>query len=273
MSYATKSLDPGLQYSISLRIKHRSLFLKVAIMKRRWIASIAFVFSSRIIVVKCLREEATSKPTPSWVDDKNATLLDVFGEVAKDILINRMIPDTEASCDWHWMHLRCEPYCSCSLQPLWGDYHLGRSCRSRVIIEEGNVNYERKGDGVDTSDIIEKDDGKIPNCDLPPDTIAYKGMNGVVQGVKFTWKKINLRRRVENAKYKACDSFFKIEIHESSNNETDDDGGILEKPVRALRKSLNCNARRADDMDQNQTPNIEFITEGEGNTEQLKFES
>eukprot|EP00553_Chaetoceros_curvisetus_P003782 CAMPEP_0204612744 /NCGR_PEP_ID=MMETSP0717-20131115/806_1 /ASSEMBLY_ACC=CAM_ASM_000666 /TAXON_ID=230516 /ORGANISM="Chaetoceros curvisetus" /LENGTH=116 /DNA_ID=CAMNT_0051624943 /DNA_START=862 /DNA_END=1212 /DNA_ORIENTATION=+ len=93
----------------------------------------------------------------------------------------------------------------------------------------------------------------------------YKGMNGVVQGVEFTWKKIDMRQRVENTKYIACNSFFEIDIYESSNSKTDDDGGILEKPVIALRKSLNRNARRLDDvdMDQNQTPNIEFITEGE----------
>ena len=33
----------------------------------------------------------TPSENPSWVQDENATLLDIFGEVAKDILTNQMV--------------------------------------------------------------------------------------------------------------------------------------------------------------------------------------
>lgn len=32
---------------------------------------------------------------------------------------------------WDWRSLQCEPACYCSFEFLWGDYHLGRSCRKR----------------------------------------------------------------------------------------------------------------------------------------------
>mmetsp|Transcript_13144 Transcript_13144/g.20492 ORF Transcript_13144/g.20492 Transcript_13144/m.20492 type:complete len:420 (-) Transcript_13144:1046-2305(-) len=62
-------------------------------------------------------------------DDR--TLLDTFGEAAKEYLTQRVIPDTDADCKWDWRYTRCEPFCECHLQPKFGDFHLGRSCRYR----------------------------------------------------------------------------------------------------------------------------------------------
>lgn len=38
-------------------------------------------------------------------DDR--TLLDTFGQVAKDFLTKRVIPDTDAECKWEWRYMRC----------------------------------------------------------------------------------------------------------------------------------------------------------------------
>ena len=81
-----------------------------------------------------------SKPTPSYqfpkVDtndsyDDEQTYLDLFGERAKELLTQHIIPATDADCRWDWRMGRCEPYCECGYYFLWGDYHLGRSCRLR----------------------------------------------------------------------------------------------------------------------------------------------
>jgi hypothetical protein len=204
----------------------------------------------------------------SWMQDENATYLDVFGEVTKDILTNQIIPETTALCDWNWMHLRCEPFCHCSYQPLWGDYHLGRSCRAR----RGRVEEEE-----DAWDRSEGDDGKsndwnqevfLQTCQNPPNTMVYKGMKGIGNGLEFVWNKINWRVRVESARNQMCDTLFQAgvvagastisrERGQGKGEEGDDDGVdddndelnsgdpsrhyLLEKPVRALRKSLHCN--------------------------------
>ena len=62
-------------------------------------------------------------------DDR--TLLDTFGQVAKDYLTTKLIPDTDTDCRWDWRFVRCEPYCQCDFLAKPGDYHLGRSCRRR----------------------------------------------------------------------------------------------------------------------------------------------
>jgi hypothetical protein len=93
-------------------------------------------------------------------EDDDRTLLDIFGEVAKQYLTQRLvssktigtyvrfsplstdskvvglsfpmkIPDTDEDCVWDWRSIRCEPACACSFQLLPWDYHLGRSCRRR----------------------------------------------------------------------------------------------------------------------------------------------
>eukprot|EP01083_Nonionella_stella_P089273 249059_1 len=225
------------------------------------------VLTSKISQATCLQDH--SKPTPSWVDDANATLLDVFGEVAKDILTNKMIPETEASCDWHWMHLRCEPYCTCSYQPLWGDYHLGRSCRARDVFESNRSDSDNRDDDYryESSDAssLNSYQEHISDCDLPPDTILYKGMNGVGRSFRFVWKKMNWRRRADNVKYKVCDSFFKIDgmgdpLSTDSIDENSNESGFFERPVRALRKSLHCDERYIDEVvEPSQSPDIDLV--------------
>lgn len=65
------------------------------------------------------------------IHDDEQTYLDLFGERAKELLTQHIIPTTDASCRWDWRMGRCEPYCECGYYFLWGDYHLGRSCRLR----------------------------------------------------------------------------------------------------------------------------------------------
>lgn len=38
-------------------------------------------------------------------DDR--TLLDTFGQVAKEFLTKKVIPDTDADCKWDWRSVRC----------------------------------------------------------------------------------------------------------------------------------------------------------------------
>ena len=65
-------------------------------------------------------------------EDNEQTLLDLFGEKTKELLTQHIIPSTDVHCNWDWRMGRCEPYCECQFLPLWGDYHLGRSCRYRT---------------------------------------------------------------------------------------------------------------------------------------------
>ncbi|GKY99312.1 hypothetical protein MPSEU_000886300 [Mayamaea pseudoterrestris] len=65
--------------------------------------------------------------------DDDRTLLDVFGEVAKEYLTKKVIPDTDPECRWDWHSLRCESACDCEFRFKPGDYHLGRACRQRRI--------------------------------------------------------------------------------------------------------------------------------------------
>lgn len=65
-------------------------------------------------------------------EDNEQTLLDLFGERAKELLTQHIIPSTDTHCKWDWRMGRCEPYCECEFLYLWGDYHLGRSCRYRT---------------------------------------------------------------------------------------------------------------------------------------------
>ena len=72
-----------------------------------------------------VKERATADPDE--YDER--TLLDTFGEAAKQFLTQRVIPETTAECRWDWRFVRCEPFCDCDFTPKLGDYHLGRACR------------------------------------------------------------------------------------------------------------------------------------------------
>ena len=91
-------------------------------------------------------------------EDDDRTLLDIFGEAAKEYLTKKVvrqwfldlpfqevtaailtvqcrfqIPDTDPECRWNWQNLRCESACDCEFRIKRGDYHLGRACRLRTI--------------------------------------------------------------------------------------------------------------------------------------------
>jgi len=65
--------------------------------------------------------------------DESSTYLDLFGERAKQLLTQHIIPSTDAECKWDWRMGRCEPYCKCSYNFLAGDYHLGRKVRFCIV--------------------------------------------------------------------------------------------------------------------------------------------
>lgn len=75
------------------------------------------------------QESIKTKSSPNYEDEQ--TYLDLFGDRAKELLTQHIIPTTDASCRWDWRMGRCEPYCECGYFYLWGDYHFGRSCRLR----------------------------------------------------------------------------------------------------------------------------------------------
>ena len=74
--------------------------------------------------------DANARTSASHDDEQ--TYLDLFGERAKELLTQHVIPTTDADCRWDWRTGRCEPYCQCAYQFLWGDFHFGRSCRYRL---------------------------------------------------------------------------------------------------------------------------------------------
>ena len=128
------------------------------------------------------------------VDDE-ATLLDLFGEAAKELLTKHVIPPTDAQCRWDWRHLRCEPYCDCAFSPLYGDYSLGRACRIRYEYFEGR----------DT-------------CHLPPNTPYVKAFASVAHGLQVATtktarlvqnvaRKTDIKRRVINMRRRVCSSW------------------------------------------------------------------
>lgn len=47
--------------------------------------------SSQKLPLKTILNTISSSENPSWVNDDNATLLDIFGEIAKDVITNQMV--------------------------------------------------------------------------------------------------------------------------------------------------------------------------------------
>ena len=88
---------------------------------------LCFGFSTLRCIHSQQPQQQEFSPRPEEEDDR--TLLDIFGESAKQYLTQKVIPPTDAECRWDWRSVRCEPYCHCSFLPQRGDYHLGRSCR------------------------------------------------------------------------------------------------------------------------------------------------
>jgi hypothetical protein len=118
--------------------------------------------------------------------EEEQTLLDVFGETAKRLLTQHVIPPTTQECKWSWRHVRCEPYCECSLEPAWGDYNLGRSCRWRTFSNTA-VAQAARPQGRSGEDDYDDDDGEdfVHTCHLPPDTPYSKSINTIFEGTKL----------------------------------------------------------------------------------------
>lgn len=102
------------------------------------------------------------------------------------------------------------------------------------------------------------------SCQQPPNTRTYKVMNGVRNMISSTWKKVDVPQRIDHLKDQVCTSLDVTLLQQRLNSETNgkrpyqhqsewkpessDDGnlgytefGFLEKPVRALRRSFQCN--------------------------------
>ena len=74
-------------------------------------------------------------------------------------------PPSDEACDWSWRTRACEPRAACSLQYAFGDYHLGRACRSRVRSEDG---AETSFEGADAYREAAEDVAYRPDDDPDP---------------------------------------------------------------------------------------------------------
>ena len=69
-------------------------------------------------------------------------------------------PDTSPDCDWSWSSKKCEPVDRCHLRYRFGDFHLGRSCRTRpppVPIDDGFGELDEDFGRLDGFDASEAD--------------------------------------------------------------------------------------------------------------------
>ncbi|KAL7511800.1 hypothetical protein ACHAXN_009563 [Cyclotella atomus] len=134
--------------------------------------------------------------TPKYDDEQ--TYLDLFGERAKELLTQHIIPTTDSICRWDWRMGRCEPYCECGYYFLWGDYHLGRSCRLRskfISIQSQEVKtsaasledaWQQWADHMDDPDAFasfvdsgneaKKSQHEVNECSLPPESRYTQGV-------------------------------------------------------------------------------------------------
>ena len=109
-------------------------------------------------------------------NDDQLTYIDIFGERAKELLTQHIIPSTDAECKWDWSMGRCEPYCACALYFLWGDYHVGRSCRYRTsFANEEEIANEKAWQQVYETQIQngledDNDGSNARTCTLPPES-------------------------------------------------------------------------------------------------------
>jgi hypothetical protein len=69
-------------------------------------------------------------------------------------------PDTSPDCDWSWSSKKCEPVDRCHLRYRFGDFHLGRSCRTRpppVPLDDGFGELDEDFGRLDGFDAAEAD--------------------------------------------------------------------------------------------------------------------
>lgn len=133
----------------------------------------------------------TNQNAPNY--DEEQTYLDLFGERAKELLTQHIIPPTDAKCRWDWKMGRCEPYCECGYYFLWGDYHIGRSCRlrSKFAPDRTDDDVKRSSESlqeawqqwadhmddpeafasfVDSGNKAKKSADEVDQCSLPPES-------------------------------------------------------------------------------------------------------
>lgn len=82
-------------------------------------------------------------------------------------------------CKWDWRSARCEPFCECHWKPKFGDYHLGRSCRTRTKDNDNDI--------------------LLQNCSLPPETPYVKV---VVKGFAKAKIASKIARKIVDQKWK-----------------------------------------------------------------------
>lgn len=198
-------------------------------------------------ILNTLEDSPSSQTTspPQWTTNDEATLLDVFAEVTKDILTHKVIPETSVICDWNWSHLRCEPFCECALRPKWGDYHIGRSCRD---------------------DEIPMQEGEEMLCHLPPDTKYVRAIQSSAQKVQWVRNVVarvgrKAREGIKSGRLQVCDyeipsggggggliglSEDGVWIRTSTNSNpilshlSSPASKLLEKPFEGVKKILKC---------------------------------
>jgi hypothetical protein len=99
-----------------------------------WIVLVMSPFILEVVGAMDMEDDSTESAAaaaamdPDEFDDR--TLLDTFGEAAKQYITQKLIPKTDAECKWDWRTVRCEPFCECDFVLKRGDYHLGRACRT-----------------------------------------------------------------------------------------------------------------------------------------------
>ena len=102
--------------------------------------------------------------------EKVAGLIAVRSERAFDQLLGFLrdaAPDTSPDCDWRWASKKCEPVDRCHLRYRFGDFHLGRSCRTRpppVPLDDGFGELDE--DPMMLSD-FEDEDGYVHTAHRP----------------------------------------------------------------------------------------------------------
>ncbi|KAG7352311.1 hypothetical protein IV203_008359 [Nitzschia inconspicua] len=97
-------------------------------------------------------EDMQDSSVEEVVIQDDQTYLDLFGEMAKEFLTQKLIPTSDPECQWNWRHGRCEPVCLCDFQPKRGDFHLGRACRRRPSTT--TADEQCVGDDLDASSLL-----------------------------------------------------------------------------------------------------------------------
>ena len=101
------------------------------------------------------------------LDDGEQSLLEVFGDVAKQWLVKKLAPATDPQCTWSWRIGRCEPRCQCRFAPKLGDYWPGRACRlvtSSSSTSTGSNSIFSDRDGANGSSDNEETEVCDPNA-------------------------------------------------------------------------------------------------------------